>query len=66
MMKKNITTICGSTRQNSTNHKLLKAIGDLFTDDLQFNMYEGLPPYLISILTAMRKRLLRSFNLNNC
>jgi len=42
MMKKNITTICGSTRQNSTNHKLLKAIGDFFTDDLQFNMYEGL------------------------
>jgi chromate reductase len=39
---KNIIAISGSTRKNSTNHQLIKAIGELSKDIFEITMFEGL------------------------
>jgi chromate reductase, NAD(P)H dehydrogenase (quinone) len=54
MTRKKILAICGSTRNNSTNHRLIKAIGQRFADRVDivpFNeigtipvFYPGIPP----------------------
>jgi NAD(P)H-dependent FMN reductase len=44
MMKssKKILVICGSTRGNSANHRLIKAIVNLFAGRLDINIFEGI------------------------
>lgn len=42
MDKKKVVAICGSTRQNSTNHSLIKAIADLSADDLDVTVFNGI------------------------
>jgi chromate reductase len=47
-LKKKILAISGSTRKNSTNHHLLKAIANLTADDFDIVPWEGLsdmPPF---------------------
>lgn len=41
-IKKKIFAICGSTRQNSSNHQLIKAISTLFEDELEINLYNNI------------------------
>ena len=40
--RKKILAICGSTRQNSSNHNLLKAIQNLSVDSLELSIFDGL------------------------
>ncbi len=42
MIRKKVIAISGSTRQNSTNHHLIKAILDLSRDELDITVYEGI------------------------
>jgi chromate reductase, NAD(P)H dehydrogenase (quinone) len=42
MTRKKILAISGSTRKESTNHSLIKAIADLYAERLDISMYEGL------------------------
>jgi NAD(P)H-dependent FMN reductase len=39
---KTILAICGSTRENSANHNLIKAIMNFSADKLKINIFEGL------------------------
>ena len=41
-MKKQILAICGSTRQSSTNHKLIQAITELTKQDFELRVFENL------------------------
>lgn len=40
--RKKVLAISGSTRQNSTNHSLIKAIADLYAADLNVSVYNGI------------------------
>lgn len=40
--KAQILAISGSTRNNSSNHRLIKAIARLLEDDMQLHLYEGI------------------------
>jgi chromate reductase len=40
--KKNILAICGSTRQNSTNHRLLNVIAGLGNENFDISFFNGL------------------------
>ncbi len=42
MTKKKILAISGSTRKNSTNHNLIKALADLAVESLDITIFEGL------------------------
>ncbi|MCW3110931.1 MAG: NADPH-dependent reductase [Segetibacter sp.] len=42
MSKKNIIAISGSTRQNSINHSLIKAIADLSAASLDITIFDGI------------------------
>lgn len=42
MNKKKVIAICGSTRQNSINHSLIKAIVDLSTENLDITIFDGI------------------------
>jgi NAD(P)H-dependent FMN reductase len=42
MNKKKVIAISGSTRQNSINHKLIKAIADLSAASLETTIYDGI------------------------
>jgi len=42
MNKKKVIAICGSTRQNSTNHSLIKAIVDLSAESLDITIYNAI------------------------
>lgn len=42
MKPKIILAICGSTRKESSNHQLIRAIAKLFPDDLDFKVYTRL------------------------
>ncbi|MGY0035933.1 hypothetical protein [Pedobacter sp. NJ-S-72] len=42
LLKKSIVAISGSTRQNSTNHLLIKAIKELSGDIFNITFFEGL------------------------
>ena len=39
---KKILAICGSTRKDSSNHRLIRAIADLVADTMQLTLYDGL------------------------
>jgi NAD(P)H-dependent FMN reductase len=41
-VKKKIFAIPGNTRQNSSNHRLTKAIAILYSDKIDMNIFEGL------------------------
>lgn len=40
--QKKVLAISGSTRQNSSNHNLIKAIAELFIDELEITIYESI------------------------
>jgi len=40
--KAQILAISGSTRNNSSNHRLIKAIARLSEDDMEIRLYEGI------------------------
>ncbi len=40
--RKKVIAICGSTRQQSSNHKLIKAIAELYNEELEITLFEGL------------------------
>ncbi len=42
MNNKKVIAICGSTRQNSTNHSLIKAIVDLSAESLDITIYNAI------------------------
>lgn len=42
MSKKKVLAILGSTRQNSTNYSLIKAIADLSAESLDINVFDGI------------------------
>ncbi len=42
MSKKKVLAILGSTRQNSTNHSLIKAIADLSAESLDITVFDGI------------------------
>ncbi len=42
MNNKKVVAICGSTRQNSINHSLIKAIADLSAANLDITIYNGI------------------------
>lgn len=42
LLQKKIFAISGSTRQNSTNHNLIKAIAIIFADKITVELFEGL------------------------
>jgi NAD(P)H-dependent FMN reductase len=47
-MSKNIFAISGSLRAGSSNHSILKIIGDMLSDDINYQIYDGLssiPPF---------------------
>jgi chromate reductase len=41
-MKKKVFAISGSTRANSTNHNLIRAIAQLMKEDISIEVYEGI------------------------
>ena len=42
MNNKKVIAICGSTRQNSINHSLIKAIADLSAENLDITIFDGI------------------------
>ena len=42
MSKKKVVAISGSTRQNSTNENLIKAIADLSTESIDITVFNGI------------------------
>ena len=40
--KKNVIAISGSTRENATSNDLIKSISDLYTEQFNITMYEGI------------------------
>lgn len=40
--KKRVLAVCGSTRSQSVNHLILNTIVDLYRENLEFNIYQGI------------------------